>query len=366
MSRTRASLATGLLVLLASLPLAAANRLHFANETVPAGAAGLTAYLLADLDVEALGFSFGVTYVPARMEITAVDLNDTVISPFAPDFFDGRINATDGVVGYGCVLSFSAPFDEVIGPGVDLKLARVVYNALGAGGTTANLTPGTVAPQPPPARPVKCVFTDTSGNSLTPTLGAGTITFEDRSASITSLAGNSGEAGKVFQVVGQFLGEDGLAVKVCGVAAEATLRGDGVTLDVTAPACGSTGFAPVEVCNTWGCDTETNGFDYTEVVAGGLQVPSDCNQDGKADISDAVCLLGHLFTGNPEFLPCGDGTVSDPANRTLYNANGDASGADLSDAVYLLLFLFVGGPPPVLGLVCTPIEGCPTNAACAP
>lgn len=76
------------------------------------------------------------------------------------------------------------------------------------------------------------------------------------------------------------------------------------------------------------------------------------------DISDAVCLLGHLFLGSPPSLPCGDGSVVDPANRALLESNGDG-GVDLSDAVYVLSFLFLGGPPPVLGRDCTPIAGCP-------
>ena len=48
-----------------------------------------------------------------------------------------------------------------------------------------------------------------------------------------------------------------------------------------------------------------------------LQLAGDCSQDGSVDISDAVCALGVLFLGNPEFFPCGDGTSGDPANVTL-------------------------------------------------
>jgi hypothetical protein len=92
--------------------------------------------------------------------------------------------------------------------------------------------------------------------------------------------------------------------------------------------------------------------------AGGSQRPGDCNQDGKLDISDAVCLLGHLFLGAPSVLPCEGGTTADPGNKTLFDANGDG-GVDLSDAVNELLFLFSGGPPPKLGTECVVIVGCP-------
>ena len=74
-------------------------------------------------------------------------------------------------------------------------------------------------------------------------------------------------------------------------------------------------------------------------------------------------MLGHLFLGQPEFLPCGNGSLTDPGNRLLVNSNGDSS-ADLADAVYLLAFLFQGQAPPVLGMQCQPIPGCPES--CAP
>ena len=97
----------------------------------------------------------------------------------------------------------------------------------------------------------------------------------------------------------------------------------------------------------------------SETISGPLQRPSDCNQDGSVDISDAICLLGRLFQGGE--LPCGP-FVTDPGNVGLLDGNGD-SRVDLSDAVRLLDFLFRGSAPPVLGLSCVPIEGCPDNTA---
>ena len=97
--------------------------------------------------------------------------------------------------------------------------------------------------------------------------------------------------------------------------------------------------------------------------AGGTQLPGDCNQDSRLDISDAVCLLGHLFLGTPRSLACGDGTTAHAANRALMNLNGAAS-IDLTDAIHVLRYLFQGGPAPVGGTSCLPIMGCPDT--CAP
>jgi hypothetical protein len=99
---------------------------------------------------------------------------------------------------------------------------------------------------------------------------------------------------------------------------------------------------------------------------GGIQRTGDCNQDGRLDISDGICLLGHLFLGSPRTLPCDGGSVSEPGNKALLNVNGDAI-IDLSDPVRLLGFLFLGSSSPVLGKGCVPIAGCPENAGrCVP
>jgi hypothetical protein len=93
---------------------------------------------------------------------------------------------------------------------------------------------------------------------------------------------------------------------------------------------------------------------------GGLQKPGDCNQDGARDISDPICLLGHLFQSRPSIVPCQGGTILDPGTISLLDSNGDGA-VDLSDAVYDLAFLFSGGPGPVLGTEFVPIAGCPDN-----
>lgn len=98
----------------------------------------------------------------------------------------------------------------------------------------------------------------------------------------------------------------------------------------------------------------------------GARLPFDLNQDGKMQLSDCANLLGFLFLGRPDRLPCGDGTSRDPSNRILADFNGDGS-INISDAVGGLTYLFLGGLPPVAGLVCLPIEGClqaPGGGAC--
>jgi len=93
--------------------------------------------------------------------------------------------------------------------------------------------------------------------------------------------------------------------------------------------------------------------------APGAQLAGDCNQDGAIDLSDVICLLGHLFQGNPEVLPC-DTTV---ARLNLMDCNQDG-GIDLSDAIYKLAFLFQGSPGPVQGTDCISISDCPENPGC--
>lgn len=100
-----------------------------------------------------------------------------------------------------------------------------------------------------------------------------------------------------------------------------------------------------------------------EPAEGGLQLPGDCNQDGRLDISDGICFLNFLFLGGGP-LPCGDGTVDEPGNVVLMDVNGD-SRLDLSDGVRIFNHLFLGGPPPVLGRECVTLAGCPPSPGCA-
>ncbi|MBI4585137.1 MAG: hypothetical protein HY717_14085 [Planctomycetes bacterium] len=99
------------------------------------------------------------------------------------------------------------------------------------------------------------------------------------------------------------------------------------------------------------------------------QVPGDCNQDGAADLSDAICLFGTLFLGDPARFPCGDGTPGHEANRSLLDWQPDGQ-VDISDGIGILLFPFTGGPRHPLAVpgqetsACAAITGCPSGPRC--
>ncbi len=90
---------------------------------------------------------------------------------------------------------------------------------------------------------------------------------------------------------------------------------------------------------------------------GGWRLPADTDGDGRVTLTDAINLLGHLFRGTPPELPCGDGTVDDPANVAFLDANGDGN-VDLSDPIWTLNWLFAGGAAPAAGTECVRVAGC--------
>jgi hypothetical protein len=105
---------------------------------------------------------------------------------------------------------------------------------------------------------------------------------------------------------------------------------------------------------------KTGGYELRVTCSGGnggARLPGDCNNDGNIDISDAVCVFGFLFLGNPDRLSCGTGLSNDPANIALVDWNADEN-IDLSDGIGVLTFLFAAGAEHPLGLVCVAIEGC--------
>jgi len=110
------------------------------------------------------------------------------------------------------------------------------------------------------------------------------------------------------------------------------------------------------------CTSQDGTYDGDGTICplvGSPNIPGDCNQDGEFDLSDVICVLGHLFQGNPATLPCS----TTAANLNLMDCNNDGS-IDLSDAIWKLAFLFQGGPPPVAGTGCMQIVDCPANQGC--
>ena len=127
---------------------------------------------------------------------------------------------------------------------------------------------------------------------------------------------------------------------------------------------------PSEICND-GIDNDGDGLvdreddECQETDSVGRQLPGDCNQDGDLDLSDALCLFGHLFLGFPRSLPC-----TDDGNLQLLDWQADDS-LDLSDGISLLTFLFDSTSLPHALAVpggessgCIGIRGCPDIRSC--
>jgi len=316
-------------ILILSTPwLCSENRFFFDDETVPAGATGQEFVLRADNDISLYGFSFGVNYDQTAMTITAVTMAGTDAATV--DFFDGRIDTVQGLVGYGCVTDLNAPINKLIPAGTNRTLARLTADIIGAAGTSSQLVLESVPTNPDPKRPVKNVMTTDQGRSVIPSLHAGTITIEDRTPVITSITDNAGLAGQVFTVAGDFFGEPGLAVEVCSAAASFVLEEGGAAISVTAPDCGVVGVAEVKVCTIRGCDSDPQGFTYGQKEIDFIR--GDSNADDDVDISDGVTILIYLFLGGIT-TECLDAFDAD-----------DKGGVDLTDAVYVFNFLFTGGP----------------------
>lgn len=311
----------------------AENRFFIDNVTVPRGGTDEPIVLRADNDVAMVGFSFGLSYDKAALTATEVTTAGTLSEGAV--FLEGRISPTTGQVGYGCVLAWN-PVERQLAPGTGRNLARVFFDVIGTGGTSSQVRLQTVTANPD--RPAECVITTVTGSSIKGAalrLVPGTVTIEDRTPRIVSLAGNEGTAGTVFDLVGDFLGEPGLQVTVCDAAADAVLQPDGRTLRVTAPACVAVGFAPVRVCTTRGCDDEANGFNYVQLETPFIR--GNSNGDDSVDLSDGVFILLYKFSGGGA-PPCFDAA----------DANDDTD-VDLSDAIYVFNYLFLGGtvfPPP--------------------
>jgi hypothetical protein len=74
------------------------------------------------------------------------------------------------------------------------------------------------------------------------------------------------------------------------------------------------------------------------------------------DLSDIRAVLGFLFLGSPDSLPCK--SVRLAAFVELLDSSGDTD-VDISDAIYVARWFVLGGPAPVRGLDCITIEDCP-------
>jgi hypothetical protein len=312
-----------------------ANRFRIEDEQLAIGSTGNVVGVLADLDQETVGFSIHLRFDPARLRIAEVRAGTGLVA-LEPEFSQGFIDNEGGEIVHGVVLSLSESIVESrIAPGEGIELLQLVVDVVAgqAGSTVLDLENSNGIPGR------RNVMTDGSGDSVTPAprLLDGRMSYEQLNPVIKHVQSNSGVAGDPFLVVGLNFNQPGLRVEICGSEAEHQLLGDGQTLQVFAPACNSEGFAPMEICNSFGCASRQEGFNYLEIAAGGDFTRGDANGDESVDLSDAVTVLNYLFLGLELPTDCQDGL----------DAN-DSGIVDLSDALYLLRFLFQGGAAPPL------------------
>lgn len=324
------------------------NRFRIDDGQLALGSNGNIVAVMADIDQDIVGFSIALDFDPEKIRVSEVRIGSG-IAGLEPEFSQGVIDNARGELVHGVIVSMTDTIVErriAAGEGVEVLRLLVDVLAEDAGDTTLDLANAVGFPGR------RNVMTDGNGNSVSPApqLSDGEISLRQLLPVIKHIQGNLGVAGDTFLVVGLNFDQPGFRVTICGNEAENRLLGDGQTLQVFAPACGSAGFAVLEICNDFGCASVADGFDYD--VVGGRQVPGDCNSDGGLDLSDGVCLLSHLFLGQPADLPCdGAGEVG------LNDFNGDSQ-VDLSDGVGILVYLFQGGPAHGAGTACRVFVGC--------
>jgi hypothetical protein len=263
-----------------------------------------------------------------------------IIDTFAPDIL-GKLNN----------MGLAGKVFKVIGknfdrPGLSVKVCGVAAQATAVDAQNLNVTaPG-------------CGTTGAAILEVCTNFGCdsdpqGFIYDEVPLPKITNVTNNTGKAGKIFFVAGANFDQLNLSVKVCNATATFSVLNPG-SLSVIAPACGTVGFAKIEICNVHGCVSRDQGFNYEEVPAGTPFIRGDANNSGEVDITDGIVILEDLFLGNRALAPC----------RDALDAN-DSGELDISDPIYLLTALFVGGdaikpPYPNPGLDPTPEDALPS------
>ena len=91
-------------------------------------------------------------------------------------------------------------------------------------------------------------------------------------------------------------------------------------------------------------------------TVGGAQQPGDMDGSG-TDFSDHISILSYLFLGDPELLPCGDGSIGHPSNLTLLDADGSGN-ITFGDPIHMLKWQFLGGRGHAEGEDCIRIPLC--------
>ncbi len=293
----------------------AANRFFVPSGSLPAGASDQSIELRYDSDDTVLAYSFGIEYEKAVLSLNRVSTVGTVAETA---FVVETIDAAAGTVGFAVVLVFDgAGFfgDRAVPAGQDRVMAFLEVDVLATTDAVTTIAFAEVVLNPAIPAIRANVMTSGAGLSIIPTLENGDITIQDRTPNIQSLVANSGLSGQVFQVVGDFFDEPGLAVTVCGSITAAVLRPDGVTLDVTAPSCVPLGFAEVMVCTDRGCDVVPNGFDYVAPPPTISRFEDNTGQEGTVFV---------IFGTNFQFASLTVKVCEQPAGIVSVSADGTA------------------------------------------
>lgn len=272
---------------MANAPTALAQKDFFIpNQALLAGSTDQEILLKANSDIPFLGFSLGLHYDEDVLTIKSLTTEGAQIPD--PAYFMGLIK--EGMVGYGCVFDFQDPF-RTIPPGNDITLCKIVVDVA----PDVDVETTVVLADAPinPSAPAKNIITNEAGLSEAPNLVNGTFTIQTRKPEIVSIEGNEGLAGQEFTVTGNFFDEPGLVVTVCGAEAAATLNGDALT--VTAPGCGTLGFAELVVTTDRGTVSEPNGFNYLEPPPEEVVVSGVSPSSGPAGTE--ITITGANFEG---------------------------------------------------------------------
>lgn len=271
-----------LFVCLAIAPatMLAENEFFVRDQTLLAGGSGQEIRLEANSEIPFLGFSFSLLYDENVLTVTDVTTEGAMIPD--PSFFKGSFE--EGVIGYGCVFDFQAPFRS-IPPGNDIVLSRIIVDVAPDLDVDTELMLSNTN--------VTNVITNEQGESQSPELSGGTLTIQTRRPSITAIDGNEGFAGDSFTVTGLYFDEPGLVVSVCGVEAQATLEGD--TLTIVAPGCGTIGFAELTISTDRGSVNEPNGFNYMELI---LPVEVTGVEPTSGPVGTEITIAGVNFEGD--------------------------------------------------------------------
>jgi len=370
--------------------LTAQNRYFFQGDTsVLTGSTGHSVQVVCDNDIEVLGFSFAVNYDPDAIDVT--DITQVGTAAAEADYFGGQLDENSGLIGYGCVFDLDGDFStQKLAAGDGHVLASIEFNVTATTDTDMELSLEDVAIAPNVETPVRNVLTNGQGQSVVPNLENGTVQIRVEAPEITSVQGSPGNAGDVIQVIGQNFAHAGLTVEICDVAADATLRGDEITIDVTVPECFGRNLDildcyDVVVSTVRGSDTDPGAFCYSPDPKPTLD--SVAPTEGYA--GDVVTITGSNFhisgfavtvCGNNATIDsvAGDGTSADivlpncpegPADIEVENDFGTAGpvqieilvdptdtfvrgdpnsdgSIDLTDGVAILAFLFQGAAKP--------------------